>query len=106
MATTLIQIRSIAEPITGARYEFEVDNLPNIKVAEIWANFLAAEQSAHDRVPYYVSSVVLDSNNFVMNPNPEYWANQFNVGVERSTKLSGEMLPSEMITCRRKSVSC
>ena len=107
MVTTVIQIRSIAEPVTGKRHEFEVESesIPSIQAAEIWANILAAEQSANDGCPYYVSSVIVDSNNFVMNPSPEYWYNLFKFGVEKTVEIGGET-PSSEITCRKKSMSC
>lgn len=70
---TVIEIRLIDKPMTGRRVDFEVEGLKNIEVAEIYGNFLAAKQSALDGEAYYVSSVMMDSNNFIMNPSPSYW---------------------------------
>lgn len=70
---TLIEIRQIEKPLTGNRFEFVVDGLKNIEVAEIYANLMAARQSALDGDAYYVHSIVMNTENCVFNPTPDYW---------------------------------
>lgn len=92
---TVIELRQIEKPLTGKRAEFEVDGLKNIDVAEIYANLLASKHSASEGVPYYVHSVVMNSNNFVFNPTPDYWdLDRVRHGKTTVTELYPEIHPT------------
>ena len=70
--TYTVQLRSFDNPHLVHTLEVTAAFHDGIDGAEQYAYFLAAQYSAKMTQAWYVSGVILDSKNFVMNPHPAY----------------------------------
>lgn len=73
--TYTVQLRAADNPHLIHELAIIADFHEGINGAEQYAYFLAAQYSVKTAQVWYVSGVVLDSNNFVMNAHPSYFLN-------------------------------